>query len=141
MWFSFLFWQTSDVPLIYASPGTVTESLKETEETNLIIDYPIPTVPFHILDSTGVPLKPGDSDSPPPADQSASHDFSPGYSEMPTEQSFTLAEYTAGSSTLDIFQKDVTDQMSEDEKMKDKVFGTELSILPDQGRLIPLFMK
>lgn len=108
--------------------------MKETEDTNLIIDYPIPTVPFSVLDSTGVPLKPGDSDSPPPADQSASNDLSPGYSEMPTEQSFTLAEYATGSSTLDIFQK-VTDQKSEDERMKDEIFSTELSILPEQGRL------
>ncbi|KAJ6665816.1 hypothetical protein lerEdw1_001288 [Lerista edwardsae] len=120
---------TSELPLIYASPATVTESLKETEETNLIIDFPIPTVPF--LDSTGVPLKPGDSDSPPPADQSASNDLSPGYSEMPTEQSFTLPEFTADISTLDIFQK-VSDQKTEDERMKDEIVSTELSILPEQ---------
>lgn len=106
--------------------------MKETEETNLIIDFPIPTVPF--LDSTGVPLKPGDSDSPPPADQSASNDLSPGYSEMPTEESFTLPEFTADISTLDIFQK-VGDQKTEDERMKDEIFSTELSVLPGQGRL------
>ncbi|XP_077169775.1 interphotoreceptor matrix proteoglycan 1 [Paroedura picta] len=101
----------SEAPLVHPSPVTATESLNEIEDTNLIIDYPLPTMPFNVLDSTGIPLKPGDPDSPPPADQSASNDLSLGYSELPTEQSFTFAPFTAGIPTL-----------SEDEKMKGEIF-------------------
>uniref|UniRef100_A0A8D2LZB8 Interphotoreceptor matrix proteoglycan 1 n=1 Tax=Varanus komodoensis TaxID=61221 RepID=A0A8D2LZB8_VARKO len=111
---------TSEVPLLYASPAMVTESFNEIEDTNLLIDYAVPTVPFNALDSTGIPpLKPGDPDSPPPADQSASNDLSPGYSEGPTEEAFEPATLTA----------DVSDQKSEDEGMKDQL---DSQVLPDQ---------
>ncbi|XP_053142921.1 interphotoreceptor matrix proteoglycan 1 isoform X2 [Hemicordylus capensis] len=120
---------TSDVPLVYGSPATVTESFNEIDDTNIILDYSIPTVPFSLLDSTGVPLKPGDPDSPPPADQSASNDLNLGYSEMPTEQSLTSAEFTADIST-DIFQE-VSDEKSEDERMKE-TFSTGSPIVPGQ---------
>ncbi|XP_032999163.1 interphotoreceptor matrix proteoglycan 1 isoform X2 [Lacerta agilis] len=113
---------TSEVPLVYASPATV----NDIEDTNLILDYPMPTVPFNALDSTGVPLRPGDPDSPPPADQSASNDLSPAFTEMPTEQLFTPATFTAG-----IFQE-VSDEESEDEKMKDQIPSTDSTILPEQ---------
>lgn len=88
----------------------------------------MPTVPFNALDSTGVPLRPGDPDSPPPADQSASSDLSPAFSEMPTDQLFTPATLTAG-----IFQE-VSDEESEDEKMKDQIPSTDSTILLDQGK-------
>lgn len=79
-------------------------------------------MPFNVLDSTGIPLKPGDPDSPPPADQSASNDLSLGYSEMPTEQSFTFALFTPGIPTL-----------SEEEKMKGEIFSTD-SQVPEKGK-------
>ncbi|XP_048351595.1 interphotoreceptor matrix proteoglycan 1 isoform X3 [Sphaerodactylus townsendi] len=111
---------TSEAPLVYPSPVTATETLNEIEDTNLIIDYPLPTMPFNVLDSTGIPPKPGDSDSPPPADQSASNDLSLGFSELPTEQSFTFALFTAGIATL-----------SEVEKMKGEIFSTDSQIFPE----------
>ncbi|XP_060092257.1 interphotoreceptor matrix proteoglycan 1 [Heteronotia binoei] len=108
----------SEAPLVYPSPVT---TLNEIEDTNLIIDYPLPTMPFNVLDSTGIPLKPGDPDSPPPADQSASNDLSLGYSELPTEQSFTFALFTAGIPTL-----------SEDEKMKGEMIITDSQMFPEK---------
>ncbi|KAM6459256.1 interphotoreceptor matrix proteoglycan 1 [Liasis olivaceus] len=47
---------TSEMPFIYASLATVTKSFNEIEETNLFVDYPIPTVSSNILDSTGIPF-------------------------------------------------------------------------------------
>nr|XP_056712320.1 interphotoreceptor matrix proteoglycan 1 [Euleptes europaea] len=119
---------TSEAPLVYPSPVAATETLNEIEDTNLIIDYPLPTMPYDVLDSTGIPPKPGDLDSPPPADQSASNDLSIGYSELPTEVTFAL--FTAGISTL-----------SEDEKMKGELFSTDSQIFPETDKKITVELE
>uniref|UniRef100_A0A8C8SET0 Interphotoreceptor matrix proteoglycan 1 n=1 Tax=Pelusios castaneus TaxID=367368 RepID=A0A8C8SET0_9SAUR len=97
------------------------ESLKEIEDRNIIIDQESSTVPFSSLDSTNSPLKSEDSDLPPPADESASNDLSTREYEVPAVQVVTLAAFTTPPNFLQ-----VGDQKSEAERKKEQVISTDL---------------
>ncbi|TFK12656.1 Interphotoreceptor matrix proteoglycan 1 [Platysternon megacephalum] len=99
------------------------ESLKETEDMNIIIDHQSSAVPFSTLDSTDGPLKSEDSDLPPPADESASNDLSTRESEVPAEQAVTLAAYTTPPNFLQ-----PSDQKSEAERKKEQTVSTDLGV-------------
>uniref|UniRef100_A0A8C4W0B5 Interphotoreceptor matrix proteoglycan 1 n=1 Tax=Gopherus evgoodei TaxID=1825980 RepID=A0A8C4W0B5_9SAUR len=99
------------------------ESLKETEDMNIIIDHQSSTVPFSTLDSSNGPLKSEDSDLPPPADESASNDLSTRESEVPAEQAVTLAAYTTPPNFLQ-----PSDQKSEAERKKEQTVSTDLGV-------------
>ncbi|XP_026508756.1 interphotoreceptor matrix proteoglycan 1 [Terrapene carolina triunguis] len=99
------------------------ESLKETEDMNIIIDHQSSTVPFSTLDSTDGPLKSEDSDLPPPADESASNDLSTRESEVPAEQVVTRAAYTTPPNFLQ-----PSDQKSEAERKKEQTVSTDLGV-------------
>nr|XP_042703239.1 interphotoreceptor matrix proteoglycan 1 [Chrysemys picta bellii] len=102
------------------------ESLKETEDMNIIIDHQSSTVPFSTLDSTDGSLKSEDSDLPPPADESASNDLSTRESEVPAEQVVTLASYTTPPNFLQ-----PSDQKSEAERKKEQTVSTDLGVSQD----------
>uniref|UniRef100_A0A8C3XLQ4 Interphotoreceptor matrix proteoglycan 1 n=1 Tax=Chelydra serpentina TaxID=8475 RepID=A0A8C3XLQ4_CHESE len=97
------------------------ESLKEIEDMNIIIDHQSSTVPFSTLDSTDGPLKSEDSDLPPPADESASNDLSTRESEVPAERVVTLAAYTTPPNFLQ-----PSDQKNEAERKKEQTISTDL---------------
>uniref|UniRef100_A0A8D0HPL0 Interphotoreceptor matrix proteoglycan 1 n=1 Tax=Sphenodon punctatus TaxID=8508 RepID=A0A8D0HPL0_SPHPU len=141
--------EDAEVPLIYPSPALVdqageslptpkdklvtdreSESSKEAEDANIIKSA---AVSFSPLDSTSTPLKPRDSDLPPPADESASSDISIGDSQLLPEQAVTAAAYTPGSYTApNLLQASLK---SEDEKKKEEIFSTD-SPLKEFGQAI-----